>query len=219
MIHALGWCDMQHWGSVGANTSLRHGATPDLSVSAEVEGLIGGEVRYYARMPMQTRLSLVAMGQALRASHWGKSGLREIGMTTAGFDGCLDANHVYFRDHVETGRGAGRGSLFIYTMATSTIGEAAIALGLSGPALYVHHDVDPVTNLIEVSRQMATDGQADGVLALWSDTQAAVCFAIGAESGNGFDATIEQHWESSPKTLAGHLTAHFCGARVAWKSA
>ncbi len=134
MIHALGWCDMERWGCVGAHVVSRHGTTPDLSASAEAEKLIGRPVKYYSRMPIQTRLSLIAMSQALQASRWVETGMREIGMTTAGYDGCLDADHRYFRDYVETGRVTGRGSLFIYTLATSTVGEAAIALRLSANA-------------------------------------------------------------------------------------
>lgn len=212
MIQALGWCDMERWGWVGAHAVSAHGSTPDLSAAAEVEMLIGRPVRYYSRMPIQTRLSLIAMSQALQASRWVETGMREIGMTTAGYDGCLDADHRYFRDYVETGRVAGRGSLFIYTLATSSLGEAAIALRLSGPTLYVHSDVAPVATLVEQSRQMAVEGQSQGVLATWSDIRAAVCFAVGAEAGDGLDEMIKGHWESSPRMLARHLTARLDGS-------
>ncbi len=206
MIHALGWCDMEHWGSVGAHVASRHGIMPDLSASADVEILIGRPVKYYSRMPIQTRLSLIAMSQALQTSRWEEAGMREIGMTTAGYDGCLDANQRYFQDYVETGRMTGRGSLFIYTLATSTLGEAAIVLRLSGPALYLHSDVAPVTTLIEQSRQLSVEGQSQGVLALWSDTRAAVCFAVEAEAGDGLDEMTDVDWESSPVMLARLLT-------------
>ncbi len=212
MIHALGWCDMQRWGCVGTRVVSRQGTTPDLSASAEVEVLIGRSVRYFSRMPIQTRLSLIAMSQALQESRWVETETREIGMTSAGYDGCLDVDHRYFRDYVETGRATGRGSLFIYTLATSTLGEAAIALRLSGPTLYVHSDVAPVASLIEQSRQMAAEGQLQGVLALWSDIRAAVCFAVGTEAGDGLGKMIKGHWESSPKMLARHLTAKLDGS-------
>ena len=169
--------------------------------------LIGQAVKYYSRMPVQTRLSLIAMSQALQATSWGEAGVREIGMTTAGYDGCLDADRRYFQDYVQTGRVIGRGNLFIYTLATSTVGEAAIVLRLNGPTLYLHGDASPVTTLIEQSRHMVAEGQAQGMLALWSDIQAAVCFAIEAEAGDGLDEGIEGHWESSPGMLAMHLTA------------
>ncbi len=207
MIHALGWCDMEHWGCVGACAAPRHGTMPDLAASADVEILIGRPVRYYSRMPIQTRLSLIAMSQALQASRWEEAGIREIGMTTAGYDGSLDANQRYFQDYVETGRITGRASLFIYTLATSTVGEAAIVLRLTGPALHVHSDVVPVTTLIEQSRQLVMEGQSQGVLALWSDTRAAVCFAVGAQAGDGLEGMTEFDWESSPERLAGLLTA------------
>jgi|GEM_PF-1478250 len=215
MINALGWCDNQRWGRVGPQGASRQGTTPDLSASAEVETLIGRRVKYFARMPIQTRIGLIAMSQALQASGWVESGMREIGMTTAGYNGCLDANHRYFRDYVETGRVNGRGSLFIYTLATSTVGEAAIALRLSGPTLYVHSDVAPVTTLIELSQQMVEEGQSQGALALWSDTLAAVCFAVGAEVGDGLDEMLDGHRELNPSMLTNHLTTKFSGMRVA----
>ena len=211
MTHALGWCDMERWGGVGADGASRHGTTPNLSVSAEAERLIGQPVECYTRMPIQTRVSLIAMSQALQASRWSGAGMREIGMTAAGYDGCLDADQRYFQDYVQTGRVMGRGSLFIYTLATSTMGEAAIVLRLNGPSLYIHSDVSPVSTLIEQSRQMAAEGQMQGVLALWSDHRAAVCFAVGAEADDGLDEMIEGHGESSPGVLARHLTAKVQG--------
>lgn len=211
MIHALGWCDRGRWGCAGAHGTSRHGTTPDLSVSAEAQTLIGRPVEHYPRMPIQARLSLIAMGQAMQASRWEEAAMQEIGMTTAGYDACLDADQRYFRDYVQTGRVIGRGNLFIHTLATSTVGEAAIVLRLTGPTLYVQGDLAPVTTLIEQSQRMAAEGQAQGVLALWSDIRAAVCFAVGAGASDGLGEMIDGHGASSPELLARHLTAKFHG--------
>jgi len=207
MIHAIGWCDMERWGCVGANWASRHGTTPDLSASAEAEMLIGQPVEYYQRMPIQTRVSLIAMSQALQASRWREMEMGEIGVACAGYEGCEDANLRYFQDYVQAGRFIGLGNLFIYTLATSAAGEAAIALGLNGPTLYAQSHYAPVSALIEQSRQMAVEGEAQGLLALWSDARAAVCFAVGAEAGDGVEEVVEGHWELSPGILVRHLTA------------
>ncbi len=104
--------------------------------------------------------------------------LREIGLLAAGSEGLLQANEQYFRDYVATGRTLGRGNLFIYTLATSALGEVAIVLSLTGPSMFIQDDARPLSALVRHGEQMIADGEAGGMLALWSDASAAVCFAI-----------------------------------------
>jgi hypothetical protein len=107
----------------------------------------------------------------------------EIGLLCARSEGLLLANEEYFRDYVAMGRTLGRGNLFIYTLATSALGEVAIALALTGPSMFIQDDARPLAALVRHGEQMVADGEAGGMLVLWSDSSAAVCLAIAAGAG------------------------------------
>lgn len=51
--------------------------------------------------------------------------------------GCLIQNRAYFSDYVQYGRQYGKGHLFVGTLPSTPVCEAAIALGFHGAAYYV----------------------------------------------------------------------------------
>jgi 3-oxoacyl-(acyl-carrier-protein) synthase len=147
--------------------------------------LIGRPVKYATRMTSETRGGLVAAALVVKAAGW-STDEREVGLLAAGEDGSIHANERYFRDYVTSGRSMGRGNLFIYTLPTSTPGEIAIALSLRGPSIYLHDPTRPVAAIVDHALAMIRDGEADAMVALWSDAHAAVCLAI--DDGDGEDA-------------------------------
>lgn len=54
-----------------------------------------------------------------------------------GREGCHEQNLRYYRDYVQFGRNLGQGHLFVATLPSTPLSEAAIALHLHGPARYV----------------------------------------------------------------------------------
>ncbi len=65
-----------------------------------------------------------------------------IALIGAGTDGSRTENLVYFQDYTEHGRDGGRGQLFVGTLPTTPLCEAAIALSLHGPAFYLDTNGD-----------------------------------------------------------------------------
>ena len=105
------------------------------------------------------------------------------------------------------GRTLGRGNLFIYTLATSALGEVAIGLSLTGPSMFIQDDARPVTAMLRHGEQMVADGEAGGMLALWSDSSAAVCLAIAA----GAVARRQFHWRLVRNRLRWNFAGHCSG--------
>ncbi|MGD0767652.1 MAG: hypothetical protein ABSB42_05580 [Tepidisphaeraceae bacterium] len=126
---------------------------------------------------------------------------QEIGLLSAGSEGLLRANQEYFRDYVAMGRTLGRGNLFIYTLATSALGEVAIGLSLTGPSMFIQDDARPVTAMLRHGEQMVADGEAGGMLALWSHSSAAVCLAIAAGAGGETSIPLPAGEERNPLEL------------------
>ncbi len=154
-------------------------------------------------MTSECRACLCAAALMLNACDWSKDPPPEIGLVGAGYEGCLTADENYFRDYVRSGRSMGRGNLFIYTLPSSTLGEVAIALALTGPGLHIHADRDPLGTLVREATEFVADGEAEAMLALWSDSTSAVCVAIdrGKESGMVLPA------EADPTSLARRLAS------------
>ncbi len=177
MIRSLAWyCDTHYGVYASRGRSFAKPAPP----ADELLSLIGRPVKYFSRMTGETKSCLAAASLALREMSPPNAVGDEIGLLSAGAEGCVQANEKYFTDYVTSGRTMGRGNLFIYTLPTSTLCEVAIALALAGPAMYVHADASPLLTLTRTAEQLLTDREADGMLALWSDSRAAVCISLTA---------------------------------------
>ena len=198
MIRAIGWSSKDHYGVFvpGGESFTRPAPASD-----EVISIVGRPVKYFSRMTTETKSCLCAASVALR-SIGPKPPHAEIGLVSAGAEGCIKADEAYFRDYVSSGRSMGRGNLFIYTLPTSTLGEVAIALSLTGPAMYLHADHSPLGSLIRQADQLIADGEAGIMLALWSDSEAAVCVTI--EAGDAQSPPIALR-ELPPLQLANQL--------------
>lgn len=209
MIRAVAWFCADHHGVFVPGGRSWQKPSPKLSVTADVLALVGRPVNYYPRMTTEARFCLCAASMALGATPWRESGnpeigrpeigRPEIGLVCGGFDGCLAANQEYFRDYVASGRSVGRGNLFIYTLPTSVLGEVAIVLALTGPCLFIHDETRPLPALARHARQLVADGEADAMLALWSDSSAAVCIAV---EGGEIDSELLLKQDVSPLQLA-----------------
>jgi 3-oxoacyl-(acyl-carrier-protein) synthase len=156
-------------------------------------------------MTTESRSCLAAASLALRACGWKDTASREIGLVGAGYEGCVRADQEYFRDYVASGRSLGRGNLFIYTLPTSTLGEVAIALTLTGPTLHIHDPARPVAVLVAQAEQLVEEGESDAMLAVWSDCAAAVCFAI--DRGQPENSLVGFVWEQGPLEMAQSLAS------------
>ena len=180
MIRAAAFFNLHSHGAIAPSGKSWQKPTPDLSQSAPILEIVDRPVKYLPRMTIETRCCLCAAALAMKAADW-QGG--EIGLLSSGAEGLLKANEEYFRDYVATGRSLGRGNLFIYTLATSTLGEVAIALSLTGPSLFLRHDADPASAMLRDAQEMISDGEARGFLALSSTADSALCYAIAPGEG------------------------------------
>ncbi len=202
MIHSVAWYCDSHYGLFNPAGESFTRPSP-AGTWDELLGIISRPVKYFSRMTHETRACLAASSLALRTLPADVVASKEIGLVSAGHDGCVTADQNYFRDYVSSGRTMGRGNLFIYTLPTSTLGEVAIALSLSGPSMYLHADRNPLADLIRNAEQLVADGEAGAVLALWTDSQASVCLSITGGTG-GVTQTLP---EVLPRQLADQFRA------------
>jgi hypothetical protein len=209
MIQSMAWLDAAHCGVwTPDGKRARRQRAPVLTATDAITTLVGRPVKNFTRMTADAQRCVCAAALALRGAGWQeKTGQMEIGVLAAGFEGCLAADREYFGDYVASGRKLGRASLFVYTLPTSAACAVSMALALTGPVLHVHEDVGTLEALARHAGHMAADGEAAGMLALWSDVRAAICLAVGAGEEIGYPAVLQAHPDSSPWQLALDLQA------------
>jgi 3-oxoacyl-(acyl-carrier-protein) synthase len=105
----------------------------------------------------------------------------DIGIVGTNGSGSLATDLLYFKDYVESGRTLGRGNLFIYTLPSSPLGEAAIHFGLQGPLLYAADGKASLSMVLETAEEMVLLGEAEAMLAGTADGQEALYFVLAKD--------------------------------------
>lgn len=100
----------------------------------------------YGRFTADARKILCALAKALQ----GKRG--NIGIIFVNDTYCVEDNFKYYKDFIDAGAKLGRANLFVYTLPTTPIAEAAIYFGLTGPLFYLGGNEN-----ISLARRMAVD--------------------------------------------------------------
>jgi len=109
---------------------------------------------------------------------------QDIGIIGTNETGCFQSNLRYFRDYIRSGRTLGRGILFVYTLPSIPLAEAAIQFGFQGPLLYIDAPDERMPTLISTASAMILRNETSAVLALNVDEEEAVCYFFGREDGH-----------------------------------
>jgi hypothetical protein len=132
-----GWIGERGFGS-GARAETVWDTRAELA--GHVASPPGGKPsRNYGRFDLPTRLVCHAVQLALRDAGYGaeRPCPEAAGLIGTGDVGTLAANLAYYGDYCEHGKVLGRSNLFVYTLPTSVIAEAAIHFRLRGPLLFL----------------------------------------------------------------------------------
>lgn len=132
-----GWIGARGFGAGTRTDALWE--TPE-SLAHHVSGPPAGKAsRNYGRFDLPTRLVCHAVHLALQDAGYGpdRPCPDGTGLIGSGDLGTLAANLAYYRDFCDHGKVLGRSNLFIYTLPTSPLAEAAIHFHLRGPLLFL----------------------------------------------------------------------------------
>jgi hypothetical protein len=180
-VRGIGWLNEAAWGCVLSNL---HGAcvTP-LDALWRGGDAFGTTAKNAGRFDRNTRLTMAAVALAKRdGTRCGCGGPGRgtglLGVSRAGSEG---SNLAYFLDYLEAGRVLARGSLFIYTLPSSPLAEAAIHFGFEGPMFYVGVNGPETAGLLAAARTTLMD-DAPEVLAVQVAESEAIAFWIGQDS-------------------------------------
>jgi 3-oxoacyl-[acyl-carrier-protein] synthase II len=181
-VRGIGWISLTGYGMTasGVRVSFVEGG----SLATVPRGdLFLQSVKNFGRLDRASRTTLTAVSLALRDGGVVSSpgNKRAIGIVGTNSDGSLTTDLDYYRDYVENGRKLSRANLFIYTLPSSPLGEAAIHFGLTGPLLYTQdRDRSPLSSLT-MAAGLLRDGSSLQMLAGMSDGDQGIYLLLDRE--------------------------------------
>jgi 3-oxoacyl-[acyl-carrier-protein] synthase II len=181
----IGWITGTAYGLVRHGETLpRADKQAGAGIAGSVDALFRHKIERFGRFDPVSRMTCLACELALQDAgvDYSPEARQEIGILGAGFEGSLAANAVYFKDYVESGRILARGNLFVYTLPTAPLGEAAIHFGFQGPLFSLISPATPLADALEAASALVKSGDAPAMLVVQAGADSAVAAFVTAES-------------------------------------
>lgn len=172
VVQGIGWVTETGFGMTGRGSghTLREGESLCAAVREQV---LRRPMKNLGRLDQLSLLTVTAVSLALEDADVESSPAerQEIGIVATNAEGSSRTDSDYFRDYVENGRRMSRANLFIYTLPSSSMGEAAIHFGLTGPILYTTDGESSLAIPLATAAALMVDGSAPCMLAgkVWQD--------------------------------------------------
>lgn len=191
VIQGAGWVTGRESGSVFRGDRVPYGEGAGLPPWKD-PALFPVAARNIGRFDAVSRLVLSACALALRdAGLTLEAGVESVmGIIGTNEDGCLPANRRYFEDYLAGGRILARANLFVNTLPTSPLAEAAIHFRLRGPLLYCGCPGGGLGVILNEAANWILADVADQLLVVRADERDAVAFLVGrGGTGPGYPVT------------------------------
>lgn len=179
VVSGIGWLTRDGYGGVTSGLQQLFEAGEGVAALSR-QGIVPTPYRNFGRLDPLSRTTIAAVALAL-----GDAGLicpagekQSTGIVGTARNGSLAADRAYFEDYVANGRTLGRGNLFIYTLPTSPLGEAAIQYGLTGPLLHASGGTVPLRTALELAAELVAGGEAPRMLAGETGVEEAIYFVV-----------------------------------------
>jgi len=191
-VTGIGWLNRKEYGCVIGKVEKRHEGLDALYSSFKRESLFSYPVKNFSRFDTISKTTCFCAALALKDAGIPYSAGQkiDIGIFGANESGCLESNINYFKDYIESGRILARGNLFIYTLPSIPLAEAAIHFGLSGPLLHISFNEKSIPSLLSFAGKSILEGEAPAILAVKAEETDAVCFVLqirdAVSSGKSF---------------------------------
>ena len=182
-VTGIGWLNQKEYGCVIGKVEKHHEGIDSLYSSFKRESLFSYPVKNFSRFDTISKTTCFCVALALKDAgiSYSAGQKKDIGIFGANETGCLESNINYFKDYIESGRILARGNLFIYTLPSIPLAEAAIHFGLSGPLLHVSFNDGKISSLLSFAGKNILEGETQSILAVKAEETEAVCFVLQTE--------------------------------------
>ncbi|HTG00011.1 MAG TPA: beta-ketoacyl synthase N-terminal-like domain-containing protein [Nitrospirota bacterium] len=165
-VVGIGWLTTEAYGCI--RTGRRRTFEPGEGAHALTKkGIFAHPFKNYGRLDTLSRMTAYAVSLALQDANieYAPGRKQDIGIIGTSSQGSLQTDREFFEDYVSSGRTLSRGSLFIYTLPSSSLGESAIHFGLRGPLLYLRGAGGGLAAVLDGAADMIATGEAPLMLA------------------------------------------------------
>ena len=183
-VLGIGWLTKEGYGCI--RSELRHAYDEGEGAhTLPKKDIFSHPFKNFGRLDTISRMTAFAVSLALQDAGIEYSPLQkqDIGIVGTNAEGSLQSDKEYFRDYLEGGRTLSRGNLFIYTLPSSPIGEAAIHFGLLGPLIYASSEGNALTAVLDMAADMLLANEAPVMLVGKAEADEAVFFVLERDPG------------------------------------
>ncbi len=180
----IGWITSTAYGRVRLGEACTYAERTTSRLVGSVDALFRHKIASFGRFDPVSRMTCYAGALALRDAEieYSPEAKQGIGMVGVGFTGSLAANREYFKDYVDSGRILARGNLFVYTLPSAALGEAAIHFGFHGPLFSIIEPSTPFIKGLEMARWLVKNGDAPAILVVQAEADCALAAVVGPDS-------------------------------------
>ncbi|HEY5503762.1 MAG TPA: beta-ketoacyl synthase N-terminal-like domain-containing protein [Sedimentisphaerales bacterium] len=192
-VRGIGWLTKTGYGSV--RLGLHHQFAPGEGIHSLVKlGIFSQPFKNFRRLDVMSRLTVSAVALALQDAglEYSPADKQDIGIIGTSREGSLKSDVDYFRDFMENGRTLSLANLFIYTLPSSALGEAAIHFGLTGPLLFATGVADSFAEVLDMATEIIVAREAGRMLVGRIEDEEALYLVIdGKQTDNSLCTLIE----------------------------
>jgi hypothetical protein len=180
VVAGIGWITASEYGCVRRQMRRSYAEMRLLRSEMLAESIFSYPVKGFAKYDRVSQMTCCATALALydAGMPYSESRKQDIGILGTNSDGCLQSNLDFFGDFVENGRTLGRANLFVYTLPSIPIAEAAIHFKCEGPLLYMAFPREPIASLLRQSEGMIVREEAEAMMAVRATEEDAQCFVV-----------------------------------------
>jgi len=204
-VAGISWITNNKLGTACKKISGTYENKRDLYSQFKEKGIIQNNIKNFGRFDYVSKNTCLVISLTLYDADisYLKDNMQSVGILSTNEEDCLNSNIKYFKDYVDCGRKLSRGNLFIYTLPSTPIAEAAINFGCQGPVAYFTFKEDQTNQLLEQGRMMIERKETTDLLLVNSSEDEAICFYlrkknISSENGNISLEKIQKSLKSTP---------------------
>lgn len=192
-VRGIGWLTPEGYGCVATGRKYRFDEGEGVNSLAK-KGLFSYPFRNFGRLDAMSRMTTCAVALALKDAGitYAPEEKQETGIMGTSSQGSLMSDMAYFNDYVTNGRTLSRGNLFIYTLPSSPLGEAAIHFGLTGPLLFTAGGPNALDESMAMAAEMVAGGEVQRMLVGQVAHDEALYFVLDQVQGTGFSCSPDE---------------------------
>jgi hypothetical protein len=180
VVAGIGWIDRREYGCVSRRLRKSYPDLRSLRSALQEDAVFSYPVKGFGKYDRASQMTCCVAALAFydAGMSYSEDRKRDIGILGTNSDGCLQSNLDFFNDFVKNGRTLGRANLFVYTLPSIPVAEAAIYFKCQGPLLYMGYPRDPVASLLRQSDRMILRGETTAMVAVRASEEDAQCFIL-----------------------------------------